>query len=184
MAEKAHLNWKEGLLEGYEKVVVRKLSDMQGFYSDERAYSAMLQEDPVIYRVFEVPSPAERGHLSYALTVIYPGRVGREFFMTKGHFHERRECAEVYIGVKGHGLLLMQDEGGEVRWTELGEGDIVYVPPRWAHRSVNVGDGEFAFLAVYPSDAGHDYGVIAGRGFRKIVLATEDGYEVVDNPRW
>jgi glucose-6-phosphate isomerase len=55
----------------------------------------------------------------------------------------------------------------------------VYVPPGWAHRTVNTGDDDLIFLAVYFGDAGHDYAAIEDSGFAVRVLATSDGAEVV-----
>ena len=170
-------------LERYEDIVVRRASDMRGFYQDSEALEDIIKrEDPVIYEVYAVPKEKE-GELSYAITVLHPGRVGREYFMTKGHYHSKRDRAELYISLKGRGLLLMQKDG-EVQWFEMEKGDVVYVPPFYAHRSINIGKEDFVFFAIYPSDAGHDYGSIAERGFAKIVVECKNGYEVVDNPRW
>ncbi len=170
-------------LERYEDIVVRRASDMRGFYQDSEALEDIIKrEDPVIYEVYAVPKEKE-GELSYAITVLHPGRVGREYFMTKGHYHSKRDRAELYISLKGRGLLLMQKDG-EVQWFEMEKGDVVYVPPFYAHRSINIGKEDFVFLAIYPGDAGHDYGSIAERGFAKIVVEGKNGYEVVDNPRW
>jgi glucose-6-phosphate isomerase len=41
------------------------------------------------------------------------------------------------------------------------------VPKEFAHRSVNVGDEALVFLAIYPSDSGHDYGSIERKGFNE-----------------
>ena len=38
---------------------------------------------------------------------------------------------------------------------------------------------------VFRADAGHDYGTIETKGYRKLVLEGEDGKPVmVDNPKW
>jgi glucose-6-phosphate isomerase len=54
-------------------------------------------------------------------------------------------------------------------------GTVAYVPPRWAHRTVNTGDEPFVFFAVYPGQAGHDYGAIEETGFTQRVLRTPEG---------
>jgi len=170
-------------LERYEERVVRRASDMRGFYRNEEALERMIKEgDPVIYEVYVV-SRNNEGELSYAITVLHPGKVGNEYFMTKGHYHSKRDRAELYIALKGRGLLLMQRDN-EVQWVEMEKGDIIYVPPYWAHRSINIGDEDFAFLAIYPGDAGHDYGTIAKKGFAKIVVEENGKYTVLDNPKW
>jgi glucose-6-phosphate isomerase len=50
----------------------------------------------------------------------------------------------------------------------MSQGTIGYIPPGWAHRSVNVGDEPYRFLAVYPGNAGHDYNWVLqnGMGYR------------------
>ncbi len=177
------IDLNSGILKSYEDKVVRRASDMRGFYSDENALDRLIENgNPVIYEVYAVPYEGE-GELSYAVTFLHAGTVGEEFYMTKGHYHEKRDRAELYIGIRGHGILLMQ-RGDEVQWKEMKRGDVIYVPPHWAHRSINVGDEDFVFLAVYPGDAGHDYGSIAERGFAKIVVRRDGKYEVVDNPRY
>ncbi len=41
----------------------------------------------------------------------------------------------------------------------------MYVPPFWAHRSVNTGTDPLVSLCVYPAEAGHNYGDIEKEGF-------------------
>lgn len=170
-------------LEKYEDVVIRRASDMRGFYQDSEALEKMIEdEDPIIYKVYAVPHENE-GELSYAITVLHPGKVGKEYFMTKGHYHSKRDRGELYIALKGKGLLLMQKEN-DVQWFEMEKGDVIYVPPFYAHRSINTGEEDFAFLAIYPGDAGHDYGSIAEKGFAKIVVEKDGKYAIVNNPKW
>ncbi len=180
---KNRIDMQTGLLKDYTEKVVRRASDMQGFFYDATALKRMISEgNPVIYEVYAAPNIGE-GELSYAVTVLHPGKVGKEFFMTKGHYHEIRNRGELYIGIRGRGLILMQKDS-EIKWEEIKRGDIIYVPPYWAHRSVNIGSDDLVFLAIYPGDAGHDYGSIAEKGFAKIVVEGEGEYKVVDNPRY
>ena len=55
----------------------------------------------------------------------------------------------------------------------LQERTVVYVPGHTAHRTINTGDGPLIYLGVYPAAAGHDYGAIAERNFRKVVVERE-----------
>jgi glucose-6-phosphate isomerase len=98
--------------------------------------------------------------------------------MTKGHAHTAHE-GEVYVGLSGWGLLLLYS-GEEARWVEISPGRVGYIPPGWAHRTVNVGEEPFRFLAVYPGGAGHDYGFVEERGMGVRVFRSGEGYEVVD----
>jgi glucose-6-phosphate isomerase len=64
-------------------------------------------------------------------------------------------------------------------------GKAVYVPGRYAHRSINLSDSEtLVTFFVFRADAGHNYGTIEEQGFRKLVVASDEGYKVIDNPNW
>ena len=165
---------------------VRRLSDMRGYYADATRYGEMLSAgDPVLYEVYEIARPEVVGELRYGTSVLHPGRVGTEYWMTKGHFHTRLETAEVYYCLQGRGMMVMETPEGQWATATLSPGKVLYVPPRWAHRSVNtVPDEDLITLYVYPADAGHDYGTIQSRGFRVLVLDEDGQPSVVENPRW
>ena len=55
-------------------------------------------------------------------------------------------------------------DGTDTEWIDMKPGVIGYIPPGWAHRSINTGDEPYAFLAVYPGGAGHDYGWVLEHG--------------------
>jgi glucose-6-phosphate isomerase len=95
------------------------------------------------------------------------------------------DTAEVYLCLKGEGFMVMESPEGEASVESLAPGKVLYVPPRWAHRSVCTSRQEdLATFFVYPANAGHDYGTIEKQGFRKLVLDGQAGIEIVDNPRW
>ncbi len=177
------LDFDTGMLKEYRERIVRRAENMRGFFLNEEALNEAIENgNPVIYEVYAVPNEGE-GELSYAITVLHPGKIGREYHMTKGHYHEKRDRGELYIGLRGEGLLLMQKDN-EVKWYPMRRGSVLYVPPFWAHRSVNTGKEDFVFLAIYPGDAGHDYGSIADKGFAKVVVERDGKFSVEDNPRW
>lgn len=159
---------------------VRRLSDLRECFADEAAYQArLLLGDETVYQVASVER-AGPGALSYGLGTVYPGRVGAEYFLTKGHYHAHREDAEVYIGLAGQGGLVLENEDGENGFVPLGLGQIVYVPGSTAHRSVNTADEPFRYLGVYASDAGHDYDSIATSNFQLVVVAGPEGPEAIE----
>ena len=170
----------------YDTHITRSLSSMRGQFADEEAYLRLLATgDPVLYEVFEFKRPEVPGELLSGVSVVHPGKVGDEYYMTRGHFHEVLETAEVYYCLSGRGMMVMETPEGEWSVKALEPGAILYVPPRWAHRSVNTGTGEdLVTLFVYPAHAGHDYGAIERKGFRKLVVDRGGGPEVVDNARW
>jgi glucose-6-phosphate isomerase len=155
-----------------ERKITRRLSDLRGHFADTESFESMVKSgDPVAYEVVDVPRPEREGELISGLSILYPGVVGAEYFMTKGHFHSVRGTSELYYCLAGSGLLLMENEEGESRTEPLTPGRVVYVAPGWAHRSVNTGTGErLVTFFVYPANAGHDYRTIEERGFRKRVF--------------
>jgi glucose-6-phosphate isomerase len=52
----------------------------------------------------------------------------------------------------------------------MAAGSVHYIPGKVAHRVANTGDIPLAFLACWPSDAGHDYAQIRATGFSKRML--------------
>lgn len=179
------LNQATASIEGHTPLV-RRLSSLRGQFLDQAAYAAALaQDDPVLYQVYAVDRPDVVGELSSGLTILHPGRVGEEYYMTKGHFHAVLETGEVYYCLGGQGRMVMETPEGDWHVAEMTPGAVVYVPPRWAHRSVNVSDREdLIFFWVYPAHAGHNYGAIERQGFRKLVVARNGAPVVIDNPRW
>lgn len=168
----------------YDRRIERRLSALRGQFSDQEAFAKLLASDPLIYEVYEIHRPEVAGELRHGLSIVHPGRVGNEFYMTKGHYHSVRLTAEIYYCLQGRGVLLMQSEEGDWSAETLTPGRVVYVTPGWAHRSINIGDDEdLITFFVYPGEAGHDYASIEQCGFRKLVLA-RNGVDIVDNPSW
>jgi glucose-6-phosphate isomerase, archaeal len=148
---------------------------MHGYYADEPALQRLIdtQNDPVHYETFEVAVPEEYGQLKFCISKLYPGVVGQECFMTKGHYHSVIETGEIYLCLRGTGLMLMKTSEGGCASEEFRPGRMVYVPPYWAHRSINAGDEPLVLLCIYPGDAGHNYGNIKTDGFPKRVFRRE-----------
>ncbi len=163
----------------------RKLSNMKGMFNDEAAFEKLVKEgDPLVYDFYELGAPENPGDLAFGTSITYPGKVGNEFFMTKGHFHTILDTAEVYYCLSGKGYMLMEDPEGNWDAQELTPGKVAYVPKRWAHRSVNIGNEPFITFFVFRGDAGHDYGTIETKGYRKLIVEKDGKVEIIDNPRW
>ena len=161
------------------KTAVRTLADLKGIFADEAAYEAM-DKDTLAYRVASIEPDAQGtpGGLYMGITYLAPGKVGKEYFMTKGHFHARRETAEYYWGVAGEGALILMDENGECRWERVFPGSVHYIPGNVAHRLANTGTDTLRVGACWPSDAGHDYATIAASGFTKRLFKGANGPEL------
>ena len=168
------------------KSIKRMLSEMEGMYLDNEKLKDMLKEgDMVVYEFYNMGLPENAGEIAFGTTILYPGKVGKEYFMTKGHFHSLLETAEVYYCIKGNGFLLMESPEGDVEVQEMKSGTAIYVPPRYAHRSINVSTDEplISFFA-FRADAGHDYKTIETKGFRKLIVEKNGKPEIIDNPNW
>jgi glucose-6-phosphate isomerase len=165
-----------GALEPHTTRIERHASDLRGMFADGEALERLVAGgDPLVYEVLQYDVPEEVGQLVCCTTVIHPGRVGDEFFLTKGHYHAVRDTGEVYLGLAGAGRLLLMTERGESAALPMAAGTVAYVPPGWAHRTVNTGEEPFVFFAVYPGQAGHDYASIEESGFTQRVLASPEG---------
>ena len=150
----------------------RYLHDLRGCFADATAFEkAVGSGDPLIYTVAGVEPGTGEGDLHYGVGMIMPGRIGDEYYMTKGHLHSWRDAAEVYCGIAGEGMMLLEDEqGGDSRMVPLGPGKVVYVPGRTAHRTMNTGTVPLTYIGIYPAKAGHDYTVIARRNFSSVIV--------------
>jgi glucose-6-phosphate isomerase len=169
----------EGVMIGYTNHVVRRASDMRGHYADGAAFERLVASgDPLHYEVFEKPVPEEYGHLMFCISKLEPGMVGREYYMTKGHYHSVIGTGEIYLCLRGTGIMLMKTKDGQVAAQPMGRGKMVYVPPYWAHRSVNTGSESLVSFCVYNAEAGHNYGDIETEGFAKRVVS-EGGKPVI-----
>jgi len=181
----AWIDLKDGTIPNAASVQTQRLTDMRGLFADRQAEAALLAQNPVIYQVYNATNnPKDEGQLLYSTTVIYPGQVGDEYFMTKGHYHAKGDRAELYYCLQGEGYLLLQTPGGEINAQAMAPGAASYVPPYWGHRTVNTGPGNFVFLAVFPADAGYDYKTIAERGFAALIVARNGQAQVVPNPKY
>lgn len=75
----------------------RRLSQMKGMFADERAYEEMLANgDPVIYEFHGIPVEEDPGDFAFGCSILNPGKVGEEYYFTKGHFHTVLMTGEVY----------------------------------------------------------------------------------------
>ncbi|KLU62254.1 glucose-6-phosphate isomerase [Peptococcaceae bacterium CEB3] len=163
----------------------RRLSNMKHMYFNDEAYNKMLDaDDSLVYEFYELGTPENAGDIAFGTSIVYPGKVGNEYFMTKGHFHNVLDTAEVYICLQGQGFMLLENPEGDWKTEELRPGQAVYCAIRYAHRSINVGNEPLVTFFAFRGDAGHDYGTIEKKGYRKLIVEMEGTPSVVDNPNW
>ena len=149
------------------------LSDLKGVFTDEPAWQRMVAEgDPLVYDVYLVEAASPSGwDMSYGTTILHPGRVGDECFLTRGHLHEPDDRPEISYVMSGDGVMLLAEVSPEATGTastehvRLSPGLVAYADGRYAHRVVNTGSSDLIFFSVWPSDTGHDYETVARPGF-------------------
>jgi glucose-6-phosphate isomerase, archaeal len=162
----------------------RRLSNMAGMYADEEERARLeARQDQVVYEFSRQNAPADPGEIEFGMSIVYPGLVGREYYMTNGHFHAILDTAEVYYCMHGEGYLMQENPEGEWNAIELRPGAAVYCLKRYAHRSINTGETPLVLFYAFRGDAGHDYGTIKERGFRKIIVMQDGKPAIIDNPR-
>jgi len=169
------IDWNSGEItgEGVEESV-KTLGQLAGVFHDQTAWRSMNPHTEV-YRVRSwKPVPeGTNGGLFWGATILQPGQVGDEYFMTHGHFHAVRDRAEYHATLRGTGTLLLMAEGGDT-WTQtMTLGTVHYIPGFVAHRVINTGSEPLVFLASWPSDAGHDYAGIRDAGFGRRMVARD-----------
>jgi len=165
------LDLEMGIMKNAKQHTVRRASDMSGHYADQTALEQLIKDgDPVHYEVFECLPPEEYGQIFFCISTLQPGKVGDEYFMTKGHYHTVPHTGEIYLCLRGEGYMLMKTSDGQFAYQRFHRGGIVYVPPYWAHRSVNTGKEPLVSFCTYNAEAGHNYGDIEKEGFIKRVL--------------
>lgn len=167
------MDWRTGLLLPHADLIetVKKLGQLEKLFRNEEARRAMDQEG-VVYRVqalCPVPDGTE-GAQFWGTTVIEPGQVDDEYFMTHGHFHLKRNRTEYYSTIGGEGALILMDEARKTWMEPMSPGSVHFIPPSVAHRVVNTGRAPLHVVACWPSDAGHDYDAIRRFGFSARLL--------------
>ena len=174
-----------GTLAGGSGRYEKRLSDLAGIYADGSAFAALLAKgDRVTYAVEDLKPNTDAGDMIFGITRMVPGKVGDEFYVTRGHIHAKGNRPEIYYGESGYGLMQLESPDGESRLIEVTPRSVCYVPPFWIHRSINVGTDDLVMTFFYPADSGQDYDIIARSGGmkRRVIDDGRGGWTAIDNP--
>jgi len=177
MTRPDHIELTTGVSESGVAQSRKMLSELAPYFAD----LAGVGEDQVVYETFGCPGEVEGpARLLYATTVLQPGQVSGEYFMTRGHFHVNPERGENMLTLRGEGALVLMNREGET-WTEpMRPGSVHDIDGRHAHRVANTGDEPLVFYVTWLSDCGHDYGSILEEGFGKALKAGPNGPELAE----
>jgi len=128
-----------------DKKIIRKYTDMKDKYKSE------IKGNPLIYAVYIKDFKS----FETGLTVIESGKIGKEYFMTKGHRH-KNPIEEIYILIEGKGKLLIKEKN-KIKEINMKKGKIYFIPGKSGHRLINVGKSHLEVFTIYSKNAGHDY---------------------------
>lgn len=170
-----HMDWRTGVIKAAPGIRESKktIGDLEQIFADSAAWREMNPET-VVYRVQAwTPLNDNENALSWGSTVVEPGHVGSEYFMTHGHFHAKRDRSEYYSTLEGVGALILMDENRKAWFEPMSAGSVHFIPPHIAHRVANSGNIPLRFVACWPSDAGHDYESIRLHGFSARFLCVD-----------
>jgi glucose-6-phosphate isomerase len=168
-------NLQSGHLYGESITIINKtIGDLAGYWHDDRTFAQTDPATPLYVTESWYPvAEGTEGALLWGNTTLLPGRVGDEYFMTRGHWHKKRDRGELVICVAGRGSLVLMNEQRETRLEALSAGTTHYIPGYTAHRTVNTGTVPLVFLCAWSADCGHDYDDIRERGFSSLLLERE-----------
>lgn len=161
------INISTGILTGKDILCSRKLiRDLVGVFGNEQV-RAELPADDLVYEVqaYLPVDEGKEGGLFFGNSTVYPGKVDKEYYMTRGHFHRDLNAAEFYWCIKGEGVLILMDVERKVCAEKMQPGSLHYIPGGMAHRVANTGAHKLVFNACWSSDAGHNYQDIDHHGF-------------------
>jgi glucose-6-phosphate isomerase, archaeal len=128
------------------------LSELKEFLKDKKKADEILTlKNPLVYEVKSI----EENEISYGLTLMNPGKVGKEYFMTKGHVHKNLS-SETYYLLSGKATLILK-KGKETIKVPMKKDFFHYIPQGYAHRVINNGNVPALFLSVYQTDSKPDY---------------------------
>jgi glucose-6-phosphate isomerase len=168
-----------GILQPAAATIVRTVGDLRGMFFNQAAVNAILASgDRPVYEIQNYPFLTTCSDMAVSVTRIFPGTVGGEYHMSKGHQHERDDQAEVYFCLQGSGYLLLDTMQGDFQAEAWKPGIITHIPAQWAHRVVNTGPDLLVYIGIYQVKAGHKYELVEKQGFQKVAVE-QDGQPVL-----
>lgn len=174
----------------------RKLDDIRSSLSDPN-----VQGPDIVYAVAMDVGKQEHKedlisrNLLYGAMIFEKGIVGEEPVRSQGHVHAissscNASTCEVYEIWAGEAYIYMQetdhDDPGRCFAVHAKQGDVVIVPPGWAHCTINADPSQpMLFGAWCVRDYGFDYdGIRAHKGVAYFPKVRDTEIEFVANPEY
>lgn len=129
------------------------------------------------------------------MTIVTPGRYGKEFPKTYGHYHSK-DMLEIYRLTAGNGILLLQKKYyskgkyipniiKEAYLVKFDIGDELIIPPDFGHSWTNVGDTPLiTFDDWRAGHTGTDYELIKRFHGMCFYIVDDNGIKFVANPNY
>jgi glucose-6-phosphate isomerase len=162
------------------------------------------EREELYYMYRDVHLPQHEGiirenKVRYDVTVVPPGKLGKEFVKTLGHFHSKvpgqeYEYPEVYEVLHGQALFMIQkldphdpERVITVMSIKASTGEKVVYPPNYGHIIVNIGHDVLVTANWVSSEYTADYKSIADkRGMAYYIVEGRDGkqFEIIPNTNY
>lgn len=144
----------------------RLFSAAKDYYLDEGT-----NNNRILYRIYrDVCLPEHKEiiaskDLRYDVVSISPGKIGREFIKTIGHYHPKADdneaYPEIYEVLHGSAILLLQDENiADAIEIHAEVGAKVLIPPGYGHITINPGSDYLVFSNIISNTFTSVYGLV------------------------
>ncbi|OPY45270.1 MAG: Glucose-6-phosphate isomerase [Methanosaeta sp. PtaU1.Bin028] len=132
-SQKPDIRWLHDIREVvYDQLWLSTADDRELYYMYRDLYLSRSDRDMLV-----------ENDLRYDITIIPPGRMGKEFVKTAGHYHPPA-CGsditypEIYEVLEGEALYLLQKEdASDTAAVVAAAGDKVIIPPGYGHITIN-----------------------------------------------
>ncbi len=158
-------HWQTGSLSGDVVRSARTVGDLLEYWGDREAAEAMASTPLYETETYFSKPDGTEGAILWGSTRLFPGTVGREYFMTRGHWHLKPTHGELIVVVSGTGFVALMDRDRKATTVELQPGTTYHIDGTLAHRTINTGDEPLVFWCAWAADCGHEYESIAREGF-------------------
>lgn len=144
---------------------IRKLDDARDFLMDPQSTGPEVLY--WMYRGVSLPQDREKiesANLRYDITVFSPGKIGKEYVKSIGHYHPKTPSGEAYPEIYevlfGEAVFLLQDENvADAIVIEASRGAQVFVPPGYGHVTINPSKDFLVTANVISNKFTSEYGV-------------------------
>jgi len=131
------VNWKKFKGRTLKLKVKEAIKDGKNIYKNIKGHG-----NEINYVINDLPyGKTGFKKLIVCIVTLYPGKVNKEFKMSRGHKHN---AEEVYIFLEGKGQLIVGKKKYNVK-----KGDIVTVPANKWHRTINTGNKKLVYINVF-----------------------------------